>query len=207
MNFKEFFLFSDLKESEINRLKEISTIKKFKNGNILFYEGDKAEFLYVLIKGILKIYKQDKKGSLIVLHYFYDNSLVAELANLENMNYPATAEFESDGEILAIDYKIFEKEFLQTPSISFKIIKSLSKKIKNLQDVINRNLTMDSTSRVAKFIYENEELFKTLKNNKIASILNITPETLSRIIRKFKNEKILNENLNLENRELLEKFF
>lgn len=206
-NLKEFFLFTDLKDNELQRLKEISTKESFKKGNILFFEGDEPKYLYILTKGVLKIFKSDKKGTMIILHYFYENSLVAELANLENIPYPATAEFESDGEVLKIEYKSFEKEFLYNPSISFKIIKSLSKKIKNLEDVINRNLTMDSTTRVAKFIYDNEELFTTLKNNKIASILNITPETLSRVVRKFKDSTILDENLTLIDKDKLKEFF
>ena len=41
-------------------------------------------------------------------------------------------------------------------------------------------------AKVAKFLLENEELFKTLKNTQIASILNLTPETLSRTLSKFK---------------------
>ncbi len=204
---KNFFLFSDLKENELQRLNEISTKKFFKKGNILFFEGEKPKYLYILIKGAIKIFKSDKKGGVIILHHFYDYNLIAELANLENINYPATAEFEADSEVLEINYELFEKEFLCNPSISFKIIKSLSKKIKQLENVINQNLIMDSTTRVAKFIYENEELFISLKNNKIASILNITPETLSRVVRKFKDSAILDENLKLINKENLKIFF
>jgi CRP-like cAMP-binding protein len=204
---RNFFLFSDLKEDELQRLENICTKKSFKKGNILFFEGDKPKYLYILLKGEIKIFKSDKKGGIVVLHHLYDNNLIAELANLENIPYPATAEFEVDSEVLEINYEIFERDFLYNPSISFKIIKSLSKKIKQLEKVINQNLIMDSTSRVAKFIYENEELFVNLKNNKIASILNLTPETLSRIVRKFKDSNILDENLNLLNKENLKNFF
>ena len=35
------------------------------------------------------------------------------------------------------------------------------------------------------------EIFNRVKNNEIASILNITPETLSRILSRLKKEKII----------------
>lgn len=50
---------------------------------------------------------------------------------------------------------------------------------------------MDAVTRTAKFIYEHEDLFISLKHNKIASILNMTPETLSRILKKFKTRGII----------------
>jgi CRP/FNR family transcriptional regulator len=45
--------------------------------------------------------------------------------------------------------------------------------------------------RIATFLCENEHLLPTLTQVKIASILNITPETLSRKITKFKKENLL----------------
>jgi len=64
---------------------------------------------------------------------------------------------------------------------------------------------------VAKFIYENEELFNQLKNTQIASLLNITPETLSRSLAKLKKDEIIKidekQNLTILEYEELEKLF
>jgi len=105
---------------------------------------------------------------------------------LEHADYPATAVCETNVEMLLIDYDVFEKEFLKDPAISLNIIRSLSKKIKNLDMTFTRAVTMNASQKCARFIYENEELFLTLKQKKIAEILNITPETLSRTIKKLK---------------------
>lgn len=191
MNFRSIYIFENLDDRQIARLEEISQIRTYKKGEIIFFEGDKAEKLIVLTDGILKVYKSDPRGNDVILHYFYPISLIAELANLEHIAYPASATFETDSQVIAIDYEAFEKEFLKNPDISFSIIKSLAKKLRNLDNVISQNLTMDSTARVAKFIYENEALFEQLRQNKIAAILNITPETMSRVMKKFKGLKII----------------
>jgi CRP/FNR family transcriptional regulator len=180
-------IFSQLDDEQVAKLKKISTVKQYRAGEILFYEGDAPVYLYVLLRGTLKVYKTNHKGQQIFLHQFYPGGLVAELAHFENIPYPATAEFTSDSEVLRIDYKALEKDFFKNPDISFEIIKSLIAKHKILIDVIQKEVILTAEAKVAKFILENEELFQTLKNTQIASILNLTPETLSRTLSKFKS--------------------
>lgn len=184
-------LFDKLSKDQNNRLYEIASIKNYKKGNIIFYEGDKPDKLHLLLDGILKVYKLDSKGNEVVMHFFQPQILIAETAHMQKINYPATAICETDSQLLEIDYKLFEKEFLRNPDISLKIIESLSSKIKVLQNLITTNLTMDTLSRVSKFIYENETHIDELSHRKIAAILNITPETLSRNIAILKKENIV----------------
>ena len=210
MELKDIYLFENLSAPQMDRLKQISISREYKKGNILFHEGDEPKSLHVLVKGALKVYKTDFKGNELVMKYFYPVSLIAELAHLDHIPYPATAAFETDGKVIALNFSAFEKEFLRNPDISLVIIRSLSKKLRDLEGVISRNLTQDATVRVAKFIYENEDIFLQLKQNKISSILNLTPETLSRTLKKFKDGGIL-ENRNrkflLLQKEKLREFF
>ncbi|NPA03432.1 MAG: Crp/Fnr family transcriptional regulator [Epsilonproteobacteria bacterium] len=196
-NLKDFYLFKNLTSQQIDRLKEISTIKEYKRGAIPFYEGEKPKDLIILSSGLLQIFKTDHKGNRVVLHIFYPYSLIAEIANFENIPYPATGEFLTDGKLIHIDYKIFEKEFLKNSEIAFTIIKSLSNKIRHLEHVITNDIILSSTARVAKFIYEHEEEFQKFKKNEVAMLLNITPETLSRIIAKLKKLNILQKEGNI----------
>lgn len=184
---KNISIFSKLPDEQLEKLKKISVIKKYSAKEILFYEGDAPVYLYVLLQGTLKVYKTNHKGQQIFLHQFYPGGLVAELANFENIPYPATAEFMSDSEVLRIDYQALEKDFFKNPDISFEIIKSLIAKHKILIDVIQKEVILTAEAKVAKFILENSDLFDTLKNTQIASLLNLTPETLSRTLSKFKS--------------------
>lgn len=200
--------FSKLSDEQVEKLKKISVIKKYKAKEILFYEGDEPTYLYVLLQGTLKVYKTNHKGQQIFLHQFYPGGLVAELANFENIPYPATAEFMSDSEVLRIDYKALEKDFFKNPDISFEIIKSLIAKHKILIDVIQKEVILTADAKVAKFILENAELFKALKNTQVASILNLTPETLSRTLSKFKSSGLIeldeNHHIRILDKEKLE---
>ncbi|MDD3462332.1 MAG: Crp/Fnr family transcriptional regulator [Sulfurospirillaceae bacterium] len=188
---KKIPMFSALSQRHIQKLQEISTIKSYEPKEILFYEGDNPEYMHVLLKGGLKLYKTNHKSQQIFLHQFNNLNLIAELANFENIPYPATAEFTTKAEVLKIDYKKLEEGFFQNPEISSMIIKSLAGKLKILINVVQNEVVLTSEAKVAKFLLRNAELFGTLKNTQIASILNITPETLSRTLTKLKSSKII----------------
>ena len=176
--------FENLEDRELEYLASFSTKRKLEKGEILFYEKDKPEHLTLLTEGILKVYKTDVKNNEIVLHRFVPTSLIAEVAVFEGMNYPASAAFESDGAVIEIDFNKFKSGFLTNADVAFNFFRSLSKKIKYLEDVISLNIVLDSTSRTAKYICENKTALD-MKNNQLAKHLHMTPETLSRIFKKF----------------------
>ncbi|ANE34121.1 putative nitrosative stress-response regulator NssR, Crp/Fnr family [Campylobacter hyointestinalis subsp. lawsonii CCUG 27631] len=196
---KQIPFFTDLNEEEIKKLENISVLKSYKRDEFLFIEGEEAKWFNVLLKGTIKIYKTTPKGKEIFLHTITPISLVAELVNFENIPYPASGIFLSDSEVLRINYHKFETEFLQNPKICFKLLKSMASKLRIMNNVLQNELTLKSDAKVAKFIVENHELFSTLKHVQIASILNITPETFSRIIAQFKQQNLIkfDNNLNL----------
>jgi len=204
---KKIDLFSTLNEEELNDIAKITTIKKLQKDNILFYEGEDADSFYLLLEGQLKLYKTGFKSQEVVLHYFTRPTMVAEMATLENIKFPATSIATIDETIIAI---INKEKFLQKiksdSKFSFHLVRSLTKKIKNLEVAINRNLIFDATTKVCSLVKENPNIFKTQKNIQIANLLNMAPETLSRTLAKLKKLQILDKDHNLIDSQKLEMF-
>jgi CRP/FNR family transcriptional regulator, dissimilatory nitrate respiration regulator len=188
---KSLDLFHKFTVDELKELAEVCSLRKYSPGEHAFHAGDPANYMYFLIHGTVKVYMLDNKGREIVLHYFNPVCLVGEYANFMQVPFPAHACFETHGEMLLVDFEVFKKEYLSYPHISLRMIASLTTKIKMLEDMVNRGLVLDSTERIAKLIYDNEDIFNHLKHRQIASLLNITPETLSRVIKKLKEDDIL----------------
>jgi len=209
MNVKleEIFLFNDLSQSTIDEIKKFTTTTNLSKGNILFYEGDDSTHLHLLNKGIIKLYKTTSNNKEIILKYFHDNELIGELANFEKIPFPATAEAYSDVTVTKVNFEKLKEIILLNPELSFKIQLSLIKKVKNLENIVSTHVVLDSKERVAKYIYEHEiDFFKT-KNIVIAEILNITPETLSRILRTFKDDELIDVEAKTVDKERLKVFF
>lgn len=207
MELKKIYLFENLDENIIDKLKTISSVVKLNKENVLFYEGDESKYLYILLKGIIKLYKVTSVDKELVLKYFHENELIAEVANFEEINYPATAQAFTNIEVLKIDFEKFKEEILTNPKLSYLVMKSLITKIRNLENIVSMHLVLDSKERVAKYIFENGDDFFKTKNVMVAEILNITPETLSRILRVFKDENLIDTKEKIINKEGLKAYF
>ncbi len=191
MNLKEFYFFSSLDEKELNELNDISILKKYSKGELLFYSGEESKYLHFLVKGVVRLYKHDFRDNEILIHNINAPSFIAEIANYEDTPFPANCSFEVDSEVVLIDYEKFKEKFLHKTEISMLFIKSLTKKIKYLENFIHTNMSIDINAKVAKFIYDNEKVIDTIKQVKIAEILNIREETLSRKITKLIKDGII----------------
>lgn len=207
MELKDIYLFEGLDEKTLNKIESISTIIKLNKNNILFYEGDESKYMYILLKGIIKLYKVTSVDKELVLKYFHENELIAEVANFEEINYPATAQAFSDIEVLKIDFANLKEEIFKNPDLSYKITKSLVNKIRNLENLVSMHLVLDSKERVAKYIHDHKDDFFKNKNVLVAEILNMTPETLSRVLRVFKNENLIDIKTKTINKDGLKAYF
>jgi CRP/FNR family transcriptional regulator len=207
VHLKNIVLFQNVDEDTIKKIEHFTTEHKIPKESIVFYEGDEPKYLYLLVKGVIKLYKTSSSHKEVVLKYFHDNELIGEVANFEGMPYPATAKAYSDVEVLKIDFEKLKDVIFSNPNLAFNIQTSLVKKIKNLENIISTNLVLDSKERVAKYIYNHADDFFETKNIEIAEILGVSPETLSRILKFFKDSEIINIKKKYIDRDALIQYF
>jgi len=190
IDLQEIPMFSALQEKYVSELKNVVHVKHFAKDSIVFYEGDESEYLHILMEGDVKLYKTSPKGSQIQINRFSAPSLIAEFACFEKEVFPATCEFVTEG---AIGLLHFDKlyEYLNQPDFSLELIKSLTGKVMLLSSLVHKETILSSEAKVSDLMIRKPSIFNRLKNNEIASILNLTPETFSRILTKFKKEGII----------------
>jgi CRP/FNR family transcriptional regulator len=185
-------LFSDLTHEQLETLKQEMYIHTYKKDKIIFYEGDSSEYLHILLKGSVEMYKTTPKGNSVVIHHFHAPDIIAIFASLKDIPFPASCKLTTDGSIGLLPLKKLYS-CMQNVDFSHKITQSLADKMELLADLIQRETIYSTEAKVADIIQKDIDIFKRLKHHEIAKILNIASESLSRTLTKFKKEKIIEE--------------
>ncbi len=182
--------FAHLPNSYRDILIEKMFVKEYTAKSIVFFEGDTSHYMYIVLEGSVKMYKTTPKGRQIHINILKAPSLIGEYVYFEKLPFPASCEFITDGTIGLIPFEVVEK-LLEQKEFSKAIIRSLTSKISLLSTLVHKETVLSSEAKVADIILHNISIFDRLKNSEISSILNLTPETLSRILAKFKKEKVI----------------
>ena len=187
---KDIPLFSGLKQEQLELLQSDMHIHHYSKDSVVFYEGDVSDYLQILLDGTVRLYKTNPKGTQVHMHNFAAPETIALFAAFEHVPFPATCEFLTDGAVGLVPLdKIYA--CLHNVSFSMSLISALSKRMKLIADLFHKETIYSSEAKIADVIYHNPTVFERLKNGEIASILNITPETLSRTLTKFKKEEVI----------------
>ncbi|MCW8821789.1 MAG: Crp/Fnr family transcriptional regulator [Sulfurovum sp.] len=187
---KDIPLFSGLSELHLAELQEHIYVKHYSKDSIVFYEEDKSEYLHVLLEGDVKLYKTTPNGKEVYLHGMSAPNAIALFPALERVAFPATCAFLTEGTVGLLPLEKLHK-CLENLDFSLAMIKAMSKRMKLLENLLHKETIFSSEAKIADLIANNAKIFQHLRNNEIASILNITPETLSRILTKLKKEEII----------------
>jgi len=191
MNFKEISLFALLDDETLECLSSMAKKREFETGKILFYAGEQPKQFLVLASGEVEVYKHDKKGNEIVMGQFMAPSLIAEMATLNGIAYPATARCKSSVEIYEIGLESLQSYISKSSPLSRVLINSLTQKIQHLESVLRYATISNASVRAASFLIDNEYQLSQLTQRQIASNIMLTPEGLSRILKRFKEAGII----------------
>ncbi len=185
-------MFSALGKEHLKELQNAIHVRQYNKGSVLFYEGDQSSCMYILLGGEVKLYKTSPKGSQLEINRLHAPSLIAEYACFESDPFPESCEFLTNGTIGLLPFNQLTP-YLKQGAFSAELIKSLTSRTMALFSLIHKESILSSEGKVADFIIRQLSLLNRLKRNEVASILNLTPETFSRIMTKLKKEGIIVE--------------
>lgn len=188
---QEIEFFSHLTSEQLHQIEQISTIKRFEEGEIVFYEGEESRYFHLLIHGEISIIKSSALTDTIAIHRFRAPSLIAEMATLKQIPYPASAKCMQNSTVLKISRHPFLELLRKDPALSIALISSLTQKISALELSLQRHSAPNAMVKVARLLRDDLDIFTQLKAIDIAHLIGITPETLSRMLRKFKQDGII----------------
>ena len=199
---KKSLLFSGLDEENLGEVAAIATKRTFSRGESLFTEGEKANGFYLLASGSIKLCKISPDGKEKVLHFVYPSETFAEAAFFGDGAYPAEARALEKGEALFFPKEAFMGLLERNPRFSLNLIVSLSLLLRRFARQIEELSFAEVPSRLATYLLELAAKKSTtfqgktyldleMKKGELASHIGTVSETLSRTLKKLKDEGII----------------
>ena len=115
--------------------------RAYADGEIIFEEGDKANVMYVIRSGAVNIVKKSPSGSMTIAT-LGSGEVFGEMALFDRLPRSATAVASGDARILTIDRKKLFSTIDRDPTLVFKILESMGRRIRVLNSSIMK-LTKD----------------------------------------------------------------
>ncbi len=185
-----------------NEIISAAVIRQWPEGAMIFQEGDPAEGIFILGKGTVKLTRFSADGRENVLTFLEAPSLFAEAAIFIG-RYPATAIAITDTELLLVPRAQVMDLIRRHESFLNFLFGTMARWMQRLVSKIEQLTLNDATARVARYIlseleksppqfsYRVPRITLPAKKGDLATLLNISQPTLSRIFRKLQDDSII----------------
>jgi len=128
----QLWIFQNLQREELLAIIQAAQRKVYHKGQSVFYQGDKAQQMFLLKAGRVKLSKVTAEGEEITLDIRKSGDFLGETMLTEDMDYPLSAVCLEDTLTCGFAKNGFEKLILEHANIGLQVIKNLSKRIASL---------------------------------------------------------------------------
>ncbi len=191
---KSLPLFEGLPSRVVMDLLGSSVIRNYPRRTTLFVQGDKADRFFVVFSGWVKLYRHSPDGTEAVIQVFGPGESFAEAAMFGNGHYPVGAEIAGDARLLEVLNNPFRQRLAADPDLLFRMLATLSTRLKGFVYRTEQLTTRTSEQRVAAFLLkfclprDGKPHTLRLPYNKllVAGRLGMKPETFSRALARLR---------------------
>jgi len=182
-------LFGELSEADIDRVSRYTREKRLAKGELLFQRGDPAHGFYFVVTGQVKLAFSSAQGNEKVVEIIGPRQSFGEAVMFMNRPYPVFAEALVDSQLLHIGQNVVSELIDQDSSFARKLLAGLAIRLHSMVRDVETYSLRSSTQRVIGYLLQQSdqsgeggrEFDLAVSKQVIASRLNLTPETLSRI--------------------------
>ncbi|HEY6896065.1 MAG TPA: bacteriohemerythrin [Rhodocyclaceae bacterium] len=187
-------LFQDLTAEQKNLIENLCSEKRLLKDELLFLKGDKPGGLFVVGSGQIKLALPSPQGTEKVLGIFGPGQSFGEAEVLAGQPYPFLAQALSDSRVLQLGQAELLDLLAANPAFAQRLLVHMGKRIHQLVLDVESYTLRSGMERVIGYLLQHTrprddgQFAVELPASKgvIASLLHVTPETLSRIFHELK---------------------
>jgi len=194
----EFYMFSELQPAQIEQLATGTRMLDAPRGTSLFNRGDRAHGFYLLLEGQVKLGVISPQGDEKVIGLIQPGQSFGEAVLFLERSFPIYAQATLDSKVLLIIRDAIFDILDNDVTVVRRMLAGISARNRQLINDIESISLQNSTQRLIGYLLQistesPNPVRVQLPANKltIASMLNITPETFSRVMLRLNNAGLI----------------
>jgi CRP-like cAMP-binding protein len=196
--------FSTLSPAEVEQVELLFKKKQFAKEQIVLYEEDTSNFMYLIYSGKVRVVKMNDEGKEQIITIHKRNDFFGEMSLLDGKTSPATVIAHEDSVIGLLHKMDFEEYLMHNDGIRRKIIELLCARLRESWDMI-KILSFNAENaqdRVMSLLRRLQDLYGVkddrgviidvkMTHQQMASYASVTRETMSRVLRTLEKAEMI----------------
>lgn len=202
-------IFQSLSDVQIAKLARLTTLRLCRKDEVIFYEDEEGDFLFVILQGRVKVTLlgiPDRftrgYGREVVLSILAAGDFFGEMALVDNEPRSATAVAVEDSQLLCLHRNDFQGSISDWRGVVQALLRSLTARLRRANHQLATLAIVDGYGRAARAILDMARetgkrakdgriTVKGLDAGKLAGNIGTTRETVSRMIADLKKEGLI----------------
>lgn len=182
--------FQGIKPRTFEHIINISHIKQYPRNSIIAYKGDECDTIFYLFHGSVKVFKNNKYDKEAITNIYFSECAMKNEPPLINygafINHISRNTIQSLESCRVLTLQIDAlKELLETDIVLANNMLNRAHQVLNELNYFVELSLMDSKAKVISILKRNPHILASVSKKLIASLLNISQETLSRILQEL----------------------
>jgi len=184
---------------ELSRLIAERKVRQIKKRQVVYYEGDTVNGIYLVISGSVKTFKVADDGRELLTGIYGTDEYFGVAALLANENYHETSEAMEDTSLCLLPKDFLEPLLNKYPAVAAQFIKLLANNVLVKEEQLLQLAYHSVRKRMAEVLLRlstnkdagaNNRTISMSRDN-LASMAGMATETVSRILSDFKDEELI----------------
>jgi len=193
-------LFSSLSNNELHQIREHVILREFKKNQMILGEEETSQFMYIIIRGKVKISRLGKEGKETILSIHDSGEFFGELALIDGKTTPAGVVAVENSTVAIISKNHFHSLLFTQQKVLENLLQILCSRLREAWQKIEMMNFNDASQRLKMLLNmlaetygnkTNEGTVLSLKliHQDIADMTGLTRETVTRILDKWKKTR------------------
>ena len=168
--------------------------KTFWELDIIFAEGERAEFLPIVLTGNVKMVRYPEIGKEFIIGFFTDGEVFAIPPAMDGKSYPATCVAVENTKLLILPRPNFQKLMSESSEFTAIVMEKMCGLLRETAETINNLANSSPEHRVGNILLRLADGKPTkinLRRQDIADMAGLTTETTIRVIKRLQEKELL----------------